>query len=635
MSPAAVASRRYQDEEQVCLAGELAVDRRDAVPPPRSRREAGETHLEVEDVAREDLTAEPGPVDAAEEGQVPGEPVVREDHRRPELRQRLHHDHPRQGRASREVAGEEVLVAAKPPPPPPGLTWRERHDLREEEERRPVGDELGWRRRSSRTAGAHRRLRRAPLPPVGSAAGARSDGGAPCGGACWSSARFAPLLAGARRAEERSAAAVAPGATGAGSAAACSAAASPADLGSADGTGSADGEAVASVLRRRDAPALPVPAGRASERAMRRSASSLGVERREGEGPALAAAEHRSGSARRWRGESRERHVGSNVPAADDGAVRSEAVHLTLDQVAEAVLGDEGDERRRYVHRLVRCRGAATGASRLGAVARRLDDGDLSGGLGDRLLHLLARTGRVAQRGAAARPAHGGSRDEDPAHAGHERGAEQPPPLEEPGVLAVELLEGVVRQDGAVHLLRDLEQERVAAADRAGRRRHVLAAARPLLEARALGRVDAVREGGVDDHGDERVGELLAQRRDRLLELLQAGQGSPLGGEVRAVDDDVVRRHARAGTSRRTGAGGGRTRRPQRPSAPTASASRRSSSRAWMAWLPVAGLPASSRLTERSVAPAGASRRSRGSTKVRAPMLAGSSCSQTTSSARA
>src|SRR5579875_2431613 len=271
MSPAAVASRRYQDEEQVCLAGELAVDRRDAVPPPRSRREAGETHLEVEDVAREDLTAEPGPVDAAEEGQVPGEPVVREDHRRPELRQRLHHDHPRQGRASREVAGEEVLVAAKPPPPPPGLTWRERHDLREEEERRPVGDELGWRRRSSRTAGAHRRLRRAPLPPVGSAAGARSDGGAPCGGACWSSARFAPLLAGARRAEERSAAAVAPGATGAGSAAAaCSAAASPADLGSADGAGSADGEAVAAVVRRRDA-----PAGRASERAMRSSASTV------------------------------------------------------------------------------------------------------------------------------------------------------------------------------------------------------------------------------------------------------------------------------------------------------------------------------------------------------------------------
>ena len=53
------------------------------------------------------------------------------------------------------------------------------------------------------------------------------------------------------------------------------------------------------------------------------------------------------------------------------------------------------------------------------------------------------------------------------------------------GMLAVELLEGVVGQHGRVDLLGDAQQEGVASSDRPGRRMDVLAPQCRLLEARA------------------------------------------------------------------------------------------------------------------------------------------------------
>ena len=51
--------------------------------------------------------------------------------------------------------------------------------------------------------------------------------------------------------------------------------------------------------------------------------------------------------------------------------------------------------------------------------------------------------------------------------------------------------------------------------------------------------VDPMAERGVHDDGDDVVGVLLHEREDGFVELLEARQRSPFGGEVRAVDDDV------------------------------------------------------------------------------------------------
>ena len=80
------------------------------------------------------------------------------------------------------------------------------------------------------------------------------------------------------------------------------------------------------------------------------------------------------------------------------------------------------------------------------------------------------------------------------------------------------------------------------------------------------------------------------------------------------------------------GSGRVRARDPAPTVPPKASASRVCCSMVWALAEPVAGLPLAERLTERT-RPAAASRSRRGSTKKSAPMLAGSSCTQTTSRA--
>ncbi len=88
--------------------------------------------------------------------------------------------------------------------------------------------------------------------------------------------------------------------------------------------------------------------------------------------------------------------------------------------------------------------------------------------------------------------------------------------------------------------VRDLQQEPVAATDRARGRRDDLARGLGLGERGPLGRVDAVLEARVDDDGRDRAGVLGVERRDRLLQLGEARLGASLGGEVRSVDHEVV-----------------------------------------------------------------------------------------------
>lgn len=93
--------------------------------------------------------------------------------------------------------------------------------------------------------------------------------------------------------------------------------------------------------------------------------------------------------------------------------------------------------------------------------------------------------------------------------------------LEQPAVFAVELLEGVVGQDGGVDLFGDPQHERVSSADRSGRRGRQLTVGVGLLELSTLGLFDPMTERGVhhDRHLDPRV--LLEKGHHGFVELLQ------------------------------------------------------------------------------------------------------------------
>ena len=75
--------------------------------------------------------------------------------------------------------------------------------------------------------------------------------------------------------------------------------------------------------------------------------------------------------------------------------------------------------------------------------------------------------------------------------------------VEQPLVLAVELLERIVRQDRGVHLVGDAQHEGVATPDGAGRWGNEFVVVDGIIELGAFARVDAVAEGGVNHHGDE------------------------------------------------------------------------------------------------------------------------------------
>ena len=107
----------------------------------------------------------------------------------------------------------------------------------------------------------------------------------------------------------------------------------------------------------------------------------------------------------------------------------------------------------------------------------------------------------------------------------------------------MEFLERVVREHCGPDLLGDLQDERVATTDGAGRRCHELTGEQSGLILRSLGLIDAVREGGIDDDGDGVDRVLLHEGGDGVIELTQARGGAALGGDVGAIDDHMGSDH--------------------------------------------------------------------------------------------
>ncbi len=162
------------------------------------------------------------------------------------------------------------------------------------------------------------------------------------------------------------------------------------------------------------------------------------------------------------------------------------------------------------------------------------------GRLGRRGLGILPRLG-LGRGGPALGSPDGQPRREDPPDAGHGLAPDQTTVVEQPGVLPVEFLEGVVGEDDGPGPLGDAQHEGVAAADGARRRGDHLAVEHGLAYLFALGVRDAVLEGRVDDHDDAGARVLGGVRAHGLVELLEAGERSSFGGQVRPVHHDVVR----------------------------------------------------------------------------------------------
>ena len=115
----------------------------------------------------------------------------------------------------------------------------------------------------------------------------------------------------------------------------------------------------------------------------------------------------------------------------------------------------------------------------------------------------------------------------------------------------MELLERVVRDDGGIGPVGDLEDERVAAPYHSGRRGDDASVVDRLPRRSPLTVGDAMLERGVDDHRD--VGEviLVTKCRHGLVELLQTRFRATFGRDVRSVDHGVrTLRHRVQSTTR-------------------------------------------------------------------------------------
>ena len=322
--------------------------------------------------------------------------------------------------------------------------------------------------------------------------------------------------------------------------------------------------------------------GRAHARDGEIDAALGGHEALHDQGDRLADLHELASAARRRIGHQAQRHVADHVVDAHVGAVRRVVIDDGVDAGAGRMALDEGEERQQIVDR-----GAAPGlrlggsraawrpsvrarrhrASRprpprprppfAGASAgrhfdrpqRRRGGGDFGTGIGRLASGLPTRTvpssaangpgrdrpdacGRALALGlgrhlAAERAANGQPLDEHPADVRHGLAADEATFVEQPVVLRVELLVAVVGEDVGVDLVRDAEHECIAATDGAGRRRHQLVVADRLVELGDLFGVDAVAEGGVDDHRDERRRVFRHVGEDRFVELFETGAVRP------------------------------------------------------------------------------------------------------------
>ena len=173
------------------------------------------------------------------------------------------------------------------------------------------------------------------------------------------------------------------------------------------------------------------------------------------------------------------------------------------------------------------------------------------------------------------------------------------PVVEQPRVLVVELLEGVVGEHDGAGPLGDPEHEGVAPADGAGRRRH-----RPRRGARPprAGPAPTGRSGARTRRRRRRrsrpSGSSARYARTASSSWARLGSGPALGGQVRAVDDDVVGARPSRASVKHPDGGASVTRPPLVSRWPDPGG--RPAPAACRAALPVAGLADSGRLTWRS-----------------------------------
>ena len=165
------------------------------------------------------------------------------------------------------------------------------------------------------------------------------------------------------------------------------------------------------------------------------------------------------------------------------------------------------------------------------AVRQLLARGAFCLGVGFRLTHRLTALGA----------AHRGTGHEHPPHVGHRLATDQPALVEQPLVLTVELLEGVVRQHSGTGLVGDRQHERVAAADRPGWRGDQLVVGDRLVERLRFFLIDPVTERGVDHDRHDGGGVFVHERQDGVVELFEARLAAAFGCDVRPVDHEVVR----------------------------------------------------------------------------------------------
>lgn len=137
------------------------------------------------------------------------------------------------------------------------------------------------------------------------------------------------------------------------------------------------------------------------------------------------------------------------------------------------------------------------------------------------------------------RSTNGESRDEYPSDTWYRLTSPETTLFEEPLVIGVELLEGIVRKDASTGPVGDLQHEGVTPTDRARRRCEDLARQDRFLVELTLRRIDPMCKGCINNDDDVVVVELVGERPHGLIELCERWDRAALGCDVRSVDDEM------------------------------------------------------------------------------------------------